>query len=283
MAAATPGPGTAGGRGKARIGRCATGRDGARRPAGGGARGRRDHAGGGGGVRAPGPVHRRHGAGRPRSGADARRGAGDPAGADAVPGGDRNQGVHRPGRPRRRADPAAAARRGRRGASGLPAGGLRGRAVPHARAGRRDWPVPLPGAGPPVRTRGGRGRHLRLPRARRGPLPGPGRPGAGAAAALAGAAARRLRQLPDRRRARYEMGQLAVCNPGTLADRGAARGVARRGRLRRGGPPPHRPRGGAGRAERLLPGPAVPELPPPSRSGSPTSASTPAPRCCWPG
>ena len=109
-ATATPVPGTAG-HGKARIGRCTTGRDGARRPAGGGARGRRDHAGGRGGVRAPGPVHRRHRAGRPRSGADARRGAGDPAGADAVPGGDRNQGVHRPGRPRPRADPAAAARR----------------------------------------------------------------------------------------------------------------------------------------------------------------------------
>ena len=76
QAAATPAPGTAG-RGKARIGRCRTGRDGARRPGGGGARGRRDHAGGGGGVRAPGPVHRRHRAGRPRSGADARRGAGD--------------------------------------------------------------------------------------------------------------------------------------------------------------------------------------------------------------
>ena len=114
VAAATPAPGTAG-RGHARIGRCRTGRDGARRPAGGGARGRRDHAGGRGGVRAPGPVHRRHRAGRPRAGADARRGAGDPAGADAVPGGDRNQGVHQPGRGRPRADPAAAARRGRRG------------------------------------------------------------------------------------------------------------------------------------------------------------------------
>ena len=113
-AAATPAPGTAG-RGNARIGRCRTGRDGARRPAGGGARGRRDHAGGRGGVRAPGPVHRRHRAGRPRAGADARRGAGDPAGADAVPGGDRNQGVHQPGRGRPRADPAAAAGRGRRG------------------------------------------------------------------------------------------------------------------------------------------------------------------------
>ena len=251
--------------------------------AGGGARGRRDHAGGRGGVRAPGPVHRRHRAGRPGSGADARRGAGGPAGADAVPGGDRNQGVHQPGRGRPRADPAAAAGRGRRGASGLPAGGLRGRAVPHARAGRRDRPAPLPGAGPPVRSRGGRGRHLRLPRARRGPLPGPGRPGAGPAAALAGAAARRHRQLPDRRRARYRMGQLAVRDPVTLADRDPARGVAGRGRLRRGGPPPHR----AG-ARRWTSGastswPGCPRATPPSRSGSPTSASTPAPRCCWRG
>ena len=169
--------------------------------------------------------------------------------------------MHEPGRCRPRADPAAAARRGRRGISGLPAGGLRGRAVPHARAGRRDRPAPLPGAGTPVRPRGGRGRHLRLPRARRGPLPGGGRPGAGAAAALAGAAARRLRQLPDRRRPRYRMGQLAVCDPVTLADRDPARGVAGRGRLRHGGPPPHRPGRGAGRAERLLLGPAVPALP----------------------
>ena len=160
-----------------------------------------------------------------------------------------------------RADPAAAARRGRRGIAGLPPGGLRGRAVPHARAGRRDRPAPVPGAGPPVRTRGGRGRHLRLPRARRGPLPGGGRPGAGPAAALARAAARHHRQLRDRRRARYRMGQLAVPDLDTLADRGAARGVAGRRRLRRGGPPPHRARGGAGRAERLLPGPAVPALP----------------------
>ena len=44
--------------------------------------------------------------------------------------------------PRPRADPAAAARRGRRGIAGLPAGGLRGRAVPHARAGRRDTGQP---------------------------------------------------------------------------------------------------------------------------------------------
>ena len=47
------------------TGQCRTGRDGARRPGGGGARGRRDHARGRGGVRAPGPVHRRCGAGRP--------------------------------------------------------------------------------------------------------------------------------------------------------------------------------------------------------------------------
>ena len=227
-------------------GECRTGREGAQWPAGGGARGRCDHAGGRGGVRAPGPVHRRHGAGRPRSGADARRGAGRAARADAVPGGDRNQGVHRPGRPRPRAGQAAAARRGRRGASGLPPGGVRGRAVPHARAGRLNMPAPLSRAGTPVRSRGGRGRHLRLSRARRGALPGPGRPGPGAAAALACAAARRHRQLPDRRRARYRVGQLAVHDPGTLADRGAARGVAGRGRLRHGSRPPHWARRGAG-------------------------------------
>ena len=144
---------------------------------------------------------------------------------------------------------------------GCPAGGLRGRAVPHARAGRDDRPAPLPGAGPPVRPGGGRCGHLRLPRARRGPLPGGGRPGAGPAAALARAAARRHRQLPDRRRPRHRMGQLAACDPGTLADRDPARGLAGRGRLRHGNPPPHRARGGAGRAERLLPGPAFPALP----------------------
>ena len=43
----------------ARIGRCRTGHNGARRAARGGARGG-DHAGGGGGVRAAGPVHRRY-------------------------------------------------------------------------------------------------------------------------------------------------------------------------------------------------------------------------------
>ena len=37
-----------------------------------------------------------------------------------IPGGDRDRGVHQPGRGRPRADPAAAARRGRRGISGLP-------------------------------------------------------------------------------------------------------------------------------------------------------------------
>ena len=82
--------------------------------------------------------------------------------------------------------------------------------------------------GPVVADAGTCGCHVHVG----GPLPGPGRAGAGAAAALARAAARRLRQLPDRRRARYRMGQLAVCDPGTLADRGAARGVAGRGRLR---------------------------------------------------
>ena len=265
------------------MGRCRTAREGALRPAGGGAGGRRDHARGRGGVRAPGPVHRRHRAGRPRSGADARRGAGNAAGADAVPGGDRNQGVHRPGRPRPRADPAAAARRGRRGISGLPPGGVRGRAVPHARAGRRDRPAPLPGAGPPVRPGGGRGRHLRLPRARRGPLPGGGRPGAGAAAALAGAAARRHRQLPDRRRARYRMGQLAVCDPVPLADRDPARGVAGRGRLRHGSAPPHRRAARRWTSGASTSWPGCPRATPPSRSGSPTSAWTPAPRCCWRG
>ena len=61
--------------------------------------------------------------------------------------------------------------------------------------------------------------------------------------------------------ARYRMGQLAVHDPVTLADRGAARGMAGRGRLRHGSPRPHRARGGAGRAERLLPGPAFPALP----------------------
>ena len=79
-------------------------------------------------------------------------------------------------------------------------------------------------------------------------IPGPG-----------SAAARRHRQLPHRRRARYRMGQLAVRDPVPLADRGAARGMAGRCRLRHGSPPgPHRARRGAGRAERLLPRPGCP-------------------------
>ena len=86
----------------------------------GGARGWRDHAGRGGGVRAPGPVHRCRCAGRPGCGADAGGGAGGAARADAVPGGDRHRGVHRPGQCRPRVSPAAAACRGSRGASRLP-------------------------------------------------------------------------------------------------------------------------------------------------------------------
>ena len=79
------------------------------------------------------------------------------------------------------------------------------------------------------------------------------------------------------------LGQLAVRDPVTLADRDPARGVAGRRRLRRGGPPPHR-----ARARRWMSGastswPGCPRATPPWRSGSPTSASTPAPRCCWPG
>ena len=84
-------------------------------------------------------------------------------------------------------------------------------------------------------------------------------------------------------RAPYRMGQLAVCDPVTLADRRAARGVAGRRRLRHGGPPLHRPGRGAGRAQRLLPGPAVPAL---SHRRGPGRRRPPgrwAPRCCWRG
>ena len=199
-------------------------------------------------------------AGRPRTGADARRGAGGAAGADAVPGGDRDPGAHRPGRGgprairlRRLAADAAAP-------AGLPAGGLRGRAVRHA----RGWPPspasPGTGSWPAGTARGWPIGHLRLPRARRGPLPGPGRPGAGPIAALARAAARRHRQLPDRRRARRRMGELAVAlqsrwpttNPPAVWPDAAAYDAAVRRLIGRGR--------GAGRAQRLLPGPAVPAL-----------------------
>ena len=53
-------------------------------------------------------------------------------------------------------------------------------------------------------------------------------------------AARHHRQLTDRRRPRHGLGELAVPGLVTLADGGAARGVAGRRRLRYGGPPPHR-------------------------------------------
>ena len=139
-----------------------------------------------------------------------------------------------------------------------------------------------PGPARPARRRSARGSGSTTAMSRSWPA-GPGRPGAGPAAALARVAARRHRQLPHRRQARYRMGQLAVRDPVTLADRGAARGVAGRRRLRHGRPPPHRARRGAGRAERLLPDPGCPRATPPSRSGSPTSASTPAPRCSRPG
>ena len=137
-------------------------------------------------------------------------------------------------------------------------------------------PAPLPKL-PAARARGGQRRHLRLPRARLGPLPGGGRPGAGAAAALAGAAARGHRQLPDRRGAIPD-GPAAVCAPGPLADRAPARGVAGPGRRHTAVPRLIGP-GRAGRAERLLPRPAVP-APPTVQSPSPTSASTPAGRRC---
>ena len=89
------------------------------------------------------------------------------------------------------------------------------------------------------------------------------------------------------------MGQLAVRDPVPLADRGAARGMAGRRRLRHGSPPPHRARCGAGRAERLLPGPAVPA--PPHRGGpgrrrlprhrhrGPGGGADPGPGCHRPG
>ena len=231
--------------GDARAGWDGTGGHGARRATGDGARGGRDHAGRGGGVRAPGPGRRYRRAGRPGSGADARRGAGGAAGTDAVPGGDRDPGVHQPGRPRPRAGPAPPADRGRRGISGLPPGGVRDRAVPRARAGRHDGPAPVPEAGTVLRSAGDRGRgHLRLPRARGGSVPRPRRPGAGAAAALACPAARHHRQLTDRGRPRHGLGELAAPGLVTLADGGAARAVAGRRRLRYGGPPPHRARRG---------------------------------------
>ena len=122
--------------GVAGAGRDGTRRHGARRATGDGARGGRDHAGRGGGVRAPGPVRRRRCAGRPGAGADARRGAGGAAGADAVPGGDRDPGVHEPGRPRPRAGPAPPAGRGRRGISGLPGWWRQG----SRRTVRPGWP-----------------------------------------------------------------------------------------------------------------------------------------------
>ena len=202
--------------------------------------GGRDHAGRGGGVHAPRPGRRRCCAGLPGYGADARREAGGAAGTDAVPGGDCDQGVHQPGRPRPRAGPAPAAGRGRRGIPGLPPSGVRDRAVPRARAGRRDGPAPVPGTGTALRSAGDRGRkHLRLPRARRGSLPRPRRPGAGAAAALACLAARHHRQLTDRGRPRHGLGEPAVPGLVALADCGAARGVAGRRRLRCDGPRPH--------------------------------------------
>ena len=154
--------------------------------------------------------------------------------------------------------------------------------MPDAAAGRRDRPGPLPGAGPPVRSGGGRFWHLPLPRPRRGSLPGPGRSGAGAAAALACAAARRHRQLPDRRRARYGRGQLAVPDPVALAgasvpalwpDAAAYDATVRR--LIGGG---RRWMSAVSTSSR-----GFPRATQPSRSGSRTSASASIPRRPWPG
>ena len=164
------------------------------------ARGGRDHAGRGGGVHAAGPGRRYRRAGRPGSGADARRGAGGAAGTDAVPGGDRDQGVHQPGRPRPRAGPAPSADRGRRGISGLPPSSVRDRAVPHARAGRDDGPSPVPEAGAVLRSAGDRPGAPAAATWTWGSVPRPRCPGAGAPAALACLAARHHRQLTDRGR-----------------------------------------------------------------------------------
>ena len=228
--------------GGARAGWDGTGDHGARRASGDGARGGRDHAGRGGGVPAPGPGRRYRRAGRPGSGADARRGAGCASGTDAVPGGDRDQGVHQPGRPRPRAGPAPPADRGRRGISGLPPGGVRDRAVPRARAGRHDGPSPVPEAGTVLRSAGDRGRgHLRLPRVHLGV---PSRDlGVQVLARLRPWLASLLAitvELTDRERPRHGLGELAVPGLVTLADGTGARAVAGRRRLRYGGPPPHR-------------------------------------------
>ena len=283
MAAAAPAPGAAGGRGHARIGRCRTGRDGARRPAGGGARGRCDHAGGRGGVRAPGPLHRRHGAGRPRSGADARRGAGRAAGADAVPGGDRNQGVHQPGRGRPGAGPAAAARRGRRGASGLPPGGVRGRAVPHARAGRPERASPV--------TRSWHAGTVRWwPR----PAPAPATctsgspPGTWASRCWRGCGPGLRRCSPSPPTPRSPTGTIPDGPAGGTRSSHAGRPRCRPRCGRTRPPTTRQSAASSGKGRRWTSGastswPGFPRATRPSRSGSPTSASTPAPRCCWPG
>ena len=82
--------------------------------------------------------------------------------------------------------------------SGLPPGGVRGRAVPHARVTDQPRYPPVTGV-----WRAGTVRwwpmELRLPRARRGPLPDLGVQVLARAAALACAAAPLHRQLPDRR------------------------------------------------------------------------------------
>ena len=173
--------------------------------------------------------------------------AGGAAGTDAVPGGDRDQGVHQPGRPRPRAGPAPAAGRGRRGIPGLPPSGVRDRAVPRARAGRRDGPAAVPGTGTALRSAGGRGRkHLRLPRARRG-------------AALATSASRcwrgcgpglpRCSPSPSTHRSRDGRDTAWASRgtrPGRAGRRGAARGVAGRPRSARSSASPWLPRYSAG-------------------------------------
>ena len=80
-----------------------------------------------------------------------------------------------------------------------------------------------------------------------------------------------------------EMGQLAVPDPGHA---GRPRCRPRRGRTRP--PTTRRSAASSGKGRRWTSGastswPGCPRATPPSRSGSPTSASTPAPRCCWPG
>ena len=254
-----------------------------RRAIGDGARGGRDHAGRGGGVHAAGPVRRHRCAGRPGSGADARRGAGGAAGADAVPGGDRDRVCtslddlgRELARLRRLAADAAASLGCRLVASGIAPYRAPGLAAITDQPRYRDLARRYGPRAAAVGSTCGCHVHVGVPSRDLG------------VQVLA-----RLRPwlAPLLAITVNSPSRAAAARPGRARGTGPGHAGRPRGRPRCGRTPPpttRRSAASSSRAPRSTSGASTssrgcPRVTPRWRSGSPTPASTPAPRCCWPG